>query len=83
MQYKVLGVEVVDYTSRKTGRPVKGTNLHCSYPDGADENDTKVDGIRVERLYVPERVRTDGIQPGDMVEVYFNRFGSVDSVQLA
>lgn len=78
MFYKVLGVEIVDYESKKTGRPVKGTNLHCTYPTG--EGNRKVVGERVERLYVPERVYLGDIAPGDMVDVYFNRYGSVDSV---
>ncbi len=82
MYLNVVGVEVVDYISRKTGQPVKGTNLHCTYPADYDSTNAKVTGTRVERLYVPERVRVDGIVPGDGVEVYFNRYGSVDSVSL-
>ena len=81
MVYHVLGIETGDYVSKKTGQPVRGTNLHCTYP--TDPDNKKIQGDRVERLYVPERVRVDGIQLGDNVEVYFNRFGSVDSVQIA
>lgn len=80
MVYHVIGIEVVDYPSKKTGQQVRGTNLHCTYPN--QRPNVKVDGDCVEKLYCPERVRCDGIQVGDEVEIYFNRFGSVDSVQL-
>ena len=34
MKVKVLGIQFVDYVSRKTGNPVKGVTLHSCYPDG-------------------------------------------------
>lgn len=30
---RVLGVQYLDYVSRKTGNPVKGLSLHCAYKD--------------------------------------------------
>lgn len=78
MKYNVLGIEKVDYVSKKTGQPVRGTNLHCSQVENPDH----VDGIRVERLYVPERVHLGGLSVGDDVDVYFNRYGSVDTVSF-
>lgn len=74
MLFEILGIENVDYTSRKTGRPVKGTNLHCIFSrDG-------VSGNCVERLYVKESIDCSMFSVGDHIEVYYNRFGSVDSV---
>nr|DAH77432.1 MAG TPA: hypothetical protein [Inoviridae sp.] len=33
MKVKVLGIQSVDYVSRKTGNPVKGVTLHSAFKD--------------------------------------------------
>lgn len=80
MMYKILGIENVDYESRKTGRRVRGTNLHCVR---GDKPANMVDGDAVERLYIKQDIDCSSLQVGDNIEVYYNRFGSVDSVQIA
>lgn len=42
MVYHVLGIETVDYVSKKTGQPVRGTNLHCTYPTDPDNKKFRV-----------------------------------------
>ena len=36
---RVLGVQYLDYVSRKSGNPVKGLSLHCAYKDQQVEGD--------------------------------------------
>ena len=36
MKVKVLGIQSVDYVSRKTGNPVKGVTLHSAFKDAQD-----------------------------------------------
>ncbi len=77
MIYEVVGIEKLNYISKKTGQPVRGTNLHMVYPSTTD----RVTGNLVERLYFPERIDTSKVSVGDRLDVYFNRYGSVDSFQ--
>lgn len=80
MKFEILGKEKVDYVSRRTGQPVKGTNLHCTVLEGGK---TGVEGVQVERLYVKETIDCSALAVGDAIDVYYNRFGSVDSIHLA
>ncbi len=45
MKVKVLGIQSVDYVSRKTGNPVKGVTLHSSFKDA------QVEGESVSSIY--------------------------------
>ncbi|HIQ74105.1 MAG TPA: hypothetical protein IAA51_06800 [Candidatus Cottocaccamicrobium excrementipullorum] len=75
--YRILGIETVDYVSRKTGNRVQGTRLHLQ--DGTAYEDTM--GNRVLSVYVKPAVNTADLALGDDVEVLYNRFGSVDDVR--
>lgn len=79
MKFEILGREQVDYVSRKTGQPVKGTNLHCTVLEGG----RAIDGVQVERLYVKETIDCSALHVGDRIEVFYNRYGSVDAIHLA
>ena len=50
MKMTVLGTQLQDYVSRKTGQPVKGISLHCTYKDQA------VDGQAVDNVYVSDNL---------------------------
>ena len=50
MKVKVLGIQFVDYVSRKTGNPVKGVTLHSCYPDG------QVKGEAVDSIFVSDNL---------------------------
>ena len=76
MKYKVLGKQIVDYTSSKTGQRVQGINLHCMY------SQKNVEGDAVEKLYVSSNVDSPIVNVGDEVDVFYNRFGSVEEVRL-
>jgi len=77
MKVKVLGIQNVDYTSKKTGNPVKGTTLHCCFPDA------QVRGEAVDNIFVSDNLRLDcvlNIMPGDMVDVEYNNRGYVCNI---
>lgn len=79
MKAKVLGIQNVDYISRKTGNPVKGTTLHCAFPD------PQVQGDAVESIFVSDNLRLTNlakIKPGDKVDVEYNHRGYVCNVEL-
>ena len=76
---RVLGVQYLDYTSRKTGNPVKGLSLHCAYKD------QQVEGEAVSKFFVSDNL---GIPlkflPGDSVNIEFNQRGSIcDAKQVS
>ena len=79
MERKIIGLEKVNYVSKKTGQPVEGINLHTI---GTSAN---VQGMAAERFFVS--VRAEGIypivnnlKPDDVVDIQFNRFGNVDAI---
>lgn len=77
MKYKLLGVEPVSYTSKKTGRPVEGTKLHLGY-----EKKTCM-GLCVLTEYVSSRysdLACDHLV-GEDVEILYNRFGNVEDLK--
>ena len=82
MLFRILGIEDVNYTSRRTGRQVRGTNLHCTIPH-SDGDPVGLKGDRVERLYVKEDIDCASFSVGDDIEVYYNRYGNVDTINLA
>lgn len=78
--YKILGIENVDYVSKKTGNRVTGLRLHTV--DGHEFDNTK--GNRVLSVFVSTNiVNVSDIAVGDDVEIYYNRFGGVDEVRRA
>ncbi len=79
MMFEILGIEKVDYKSRRTGQQVRGTNLYCV--DGQPH--PGLIGQRVERLYIKEAIDCSSLSLGDRIDVYYNRYGSVESVHLA
>lgn len=78
MKAKVLGIQKVDYTSRKTNKQVTGVTLHISYPS------SNVDGQAVETVFISERsnVSLDGVGLDSTVELSYNRWGSVDNLAI-
>lgn len=74
MKVKVLGIQTVDYTSRKTGNPVKGVTLHSSFKDA------QVQGESVSSIFISDNLGlkcVTEIHPGMMVDVEYNNRGYV------
>lgn len=76
MKAKVYGIQ---RNVKWTYQDKSGTNqrLHICYPDQLPDPD---EGYRVESLKVSAHVDLSSIHPGDVVEIYFNRFGNVEQV---
>lgn len=66
----VVGIKSVDYTSRKTGRPVHGSEIHYEYED------TRVAGIAVDHDYIAGDGAA-GVSVGDNVILVRDRNGRV------
>lgn len=79
MKVKIIGIEKLDYPSRKTGRQVKGTNLHCTM----DTNRNDVVGLLVSKQYCKETLDCSAFAIGDEVELFFNQWGSVEFIRPA
>lgn len=78
MKMTVLGIQAVDYVSKKSGRPVKGLTLHCSHCDQA------VEGLMVESVYISDNLdcyrEICSVRPKDVIDVQYNNRGYVAEV---
>lgn len=73
----VIGIEPVNYTSKKTGNPVSGTRLFVTF-----ERKSCV-GLASEGIFCNSRAFPDGVpNVGDEIRVFYNRFGQVDQVEI-
>ena len=76
---EVVGIEQVDYVSRKTGKHVSGKILHLA-EDLPPERGMGVKNLKSE--FCRDGV-LDGIDVGDRVIVYYDRYNNVAHVVLA
>lgn len=79
MKVEVLGVQNLDYVSRRSGEQVKGVMLHSCF------NDSAVEGRAVESIFISDKLDLDvvyDIKPGMIVEVEYNRRGNVSNVEI-
>lgn len=76
MVYEVIGLEDVNYISKKTGKPVTGKKLHLTY------DSEKVLGCAVESVFVNKEVYED-VKAGDKIELFYNKFGQVDKMYIS
>lgn len=79
MKVTLLGVQMVDYVSKKTGNPVKGVTLHAKYKDA------QVTGEAVDSIYVSDSLDLPCIpelKPGQIVDVSYNNRGYVCDVVI-
>lgn len=78
MLFKVLGVETSNGEFR--GNQYSGRNVYVLYPDSYT-NDRLV-GQKCERLWVPDRLGVGPLRPDDMIDVFYNKYGRIDSIEL-
>lgn len=79
MKAVVVGIQEVDYTSRKTGQPVKGVTLYCNYKDA------QVKGDAADGIFVSDNLGIDfvhSLQPGDVIDIQYNNRGYVADVNI-
>lgn len=83
---KVVGIRKVEYTSKKTGQPVHGWELHV-----VESGVKGMLGDRVQQLWVRpetfgELLQVTGAAPEKLlnkdVDVFYNQYGSVSAVNL-
>lgn len=78
--YQLIGVQSVDYVSRKTNNQVTGVNLHCIVL-GDGEN---LDGQAVERIFISSKSSAyndvKSLKLGCTFSMYYNRYGNVESI---
>lgn len=79
MKYEVLGVQALDYTSRKTGNPVKGVTLHVKYKD------SQVSGEATGNIFISDNLGIDcvsDVRPGSRIDVEYNNRGYVADLSI-
>lgn len=79
MKVVVLGVQTVDYVSRKTGNPVKGVTLHAKHKD------SQVVGEAVTNIFISDNLNLPCIPdlaPGQIVDVEYNNRGFVCDARI-
>lgn len=59
------------------GQTGENQRLHVMYDQPLQSPD---EGYRVESIKVPSKVDLSKIKAGDVIEIYFNRYGAVDQV---
>lgn len=79
MKVTVLGVQAVDYFSKKKGAQVTGTTIHAKFKDA------QVDGEAVQPIYVSDNLNISCIpdlRVGQVVDVVYNNRGYVCDAQI-
>lgn len=71
---KVVGMQVKDVVSKKTGRNYKAALIYVTYLSD------KITGMGAMQIYTTTDFVPDNLQLGDDIQVYYNRFGSVESI---
>lgn len=74
MRAKVVGVQIVDYVSKKSNKPVKGVTLHCNFKD------SQVEGEAAEGVFISDNLGLPviyDIKPGAVVDISYNSRGYV------
>lgn len=80
MKVKILGIQNVDYVSRKTGNPVVGVTLHASF------SDAQVVGTAVDKIFISDNLHLPCIKDlsiGQVVDIEYNNRGFVCGCEIA
>ena len=75
MVVDVFGVQLVDF-SNQNGEVIKGTNLFVAYPHD------RVVGLKTDKFFIKQSIDCTRIKTGDRVDISFNRYGKVDSLNI-
>lgn len=73
---KVIGMRKFEYTSKKSGRTFPAANLYVT-----EERDNVV-GLSCFDLFVRAEIVPPDLTVGDEVRCFYNRFGSVESIDV-
>lgn len=75
---KVLGIEKVDYESRKTGRRITGRKVYYTEP----VRDGRGSGMRADSVYVSSGVYDGPLALGDDINILYDRWGHCGGIQI-
>lgn len=76
--YKIVGIESVNYVSKKTGRPVVGSKLYLI----TDDVKQNLVGHSTTEIFVSAQIQgIPVLAVNDSVNIFFNQFGSVQAVE--
>lgn len=75
MIYRVLGRRDVSFYT-KEGNKIEGSQIFVSY------DDSHTQGVATDRLFFSTRHNPYTIMVGDDIEVFYNRYGKVDSFKV-
>ena len=78
--YHVVGIEDIEYKSKKTGKDVKGKCLHLLTPPYTKS--ATVQGSKVETCFIGKEELLMGVEVGDKIELLYNKYGSVERIDL-
>jgi len=75
---EVVGIRKVEYTSKTTGKDVRGQEVHTVYKDNNTE------GVSTKSIYMSERLIADTpqIKVGDKIRPLYNERGWVDTIEV-
>lgn len=79
MKAKVVGIEIIGYTSKKTGQPVSGTSLHVEF------SDSHVEGIAVNKIFLSSALNLPdlaNVTLNSMVDIEYNYRGYVQGLRV-
>lgn len=75
--FKVVGIEKLDYVSKKTNKRVVATNLYCVSDDVAEN----LTGVKTKDFYCSDKVELPAsLGLNDTIKVFFNEYKSVAAV---
>lgn len=75
MKVEIVGIENVDYESKKTGKRVEGFRLHVQFEK---EN---CQGYATDVVFIAKDV-LENFTVGDEVELLYNKYGRVASLRI-
>lgn len=76
--YKIVGIESVNYVSKKTGRPVVGSKLYLI----TDDVKQNLVGHSTTEIFVSAQIQgLPVLSVNDNVQIYFNQLGTVQSIE--
>lgn len=83
MKYELVGLENVDYVSRKSGERVEGVKLHVVGEEGSSN---RVKGHPVESFWISKRAdiyeKALSIPLNSNIECSYNRWGNLDHIEV-
>lgn len=73
MKQQIIGIQEVEFTT-EDNQKIQGVKLHLG-----SENE-HVDGLAVDKVFVPARIDTSDLEVGDIVKISYNKYGKVDEI---